>query len=310
MKTVLITGATGFCGWHLIQRLRKEGDVRIVGFSLDTNHIVASLCDEYIQADICDFNAVQTIVQRSKPDIVFHLAGIPQGDTISIYHINFTGSMYLLESLRLLQPDARILLVGSAAEYGPVEPSDSPITEDHPCNPVGPYGVSKYAMTLSGLDFARCYGMEVAIARPFNIIGPGISPALLVGAILSRAKQAIEAGGDLVVKVGNVHTQRDFIAVEDAVEAYLQIINGEHWGEVFNVCSGRAYAISSIITQLLANAAQPLRWEVDPALVRETDTKVSYGSFKKIEKTYGFKPVMTLEDSLRAAWHFAIDGKR
>jgi GDP-4-dehydro-6-deoxy-D-mannose reductase len=309
MPTALITGASGFCGCHLARRLRQNKDMYIIGFGFDGISMPHPCFDEYIQGDIGNAETIYALVKQTNPDLVFHLAGINHGDNIALFRTNFMGSITLLESLRILQPSARILLIGSAAEYGHMDASQLPISEDCPCKPATPYGISKYAMTSAALGFARGYGMKISIARPFNIIGPGIPSTLLVGALLSRAKKAFESGGDLVIKVGNVTTERDFIAVEDAVEAYVRIIQGDHWGEIFNVCSGRSCSVSSVITQLLSNAPQPIRWETDPALLREEDTPVSYGSLAKMEALFGFRPAMQLADSLKAAWHYAINGQ-
>ena len=162
------------------------------------------------------------LLRRVRPDLVFHLAGIQQGEAKDIYRTNVMGAVHLLEAVRQECHSSRVLLVGSAAEYGLVGKNELPVTESTPCKPQGPYGLSKYASTLAGLDWSRQFGMKVVIARPFNIIGAGISPNLFAGALLARAREALATQGDPMVKVGNMESQRDFIAVEDVVEAYMR----------------------------------------------------------------------------------------
>ena len=126
-----------------------------------------------------------------------------------------------------------------------------PLAEDHECRPVGPYGLSKHAMTLAALDHARADGTKVIVARPFNLVGAGMPTNLVAGAIAQRTRQAL-ARGESTITVGNANTQRDFIAVEDAVEAYVKLLQSGAWGEVFNICSGQATSIESIIQTLLS----------------------------------------------------------
>lgn len=309
MITALITGACGFCARHLAHRLHKEGNIHVLGMDLykepPSDRV---LLDEYMQADLCNKEQVAGLIKRTKPDLAFNLAGLTNATAENVYQTNMLGVVYLLESLRLYAPEARILLVGSAAEYGKVSESYLPVTEDTPCKPFGAYGISKHAMTLVGLDYAGRYRMKVVIARPFNIVGPGISPELLVGALLNRAKNTLSKDKEPIVKVGNLDTERDFIAVDDVVEAYLKIVKGEHWGEVFNICSGRHYSVRSVIDVLLSQSPRKVKVEVDPELVRPLDVKISYGSWEKATRAFGFKPTISLEESLRAAWRYEMEG--
>ena len=210
--------------------------------------------------------------------------------------------MSLLEAVRQECPLVRVLLVGSAAEYGFVGKEGFPVTESTPCRPLGPYGMSKYAATLAGINWFRQFGMKVVIARPSNIIGAGLSPNLFAGALLARAKEALATQGDPVVKVGNLESQRDFIAVEDVVEAYMLMLEGDYWGEVFNICSGRPLKISTLAEMLLAHSSRPIRLEVDLALVRGDEVNVVYGDGEKARRLLGFQPQISIEESTSRIW--------
>jgi GDP-4-dehydro-6-deoxy-D-mannose reductase len=118
-----------------------------------------------------------------------------------------------------------------------------------------------------------------------------------------------DTAGDPVVRIGNLDTQRDFVAVEDAVEAYLRLIRCDCWGEVFNVCSGQPRSIRSLVEQLLGFSKRPVRLLVDPALVRPADVPVAYGSWEKAHRAAGFAPATRLEDALRSAWNHAMEAK-
>ena len=239
MQKVLITGVGGFCASHLVTRLRKTESVFICGTDISKVKPVNVPLDSYRQVDITDPGQVIELVQQFQPDWIFHLAGlVGNANVADIYHVNVSGTINLLDAYCRFAPEASMLLVGSAAEYGPVTSDLLPVTEEQACNPMGTYGISKYAVTMAGLDFAHRYNKKIVIARPFNIIGAGISSNLVLGAVLERIKQALANPGAPVIKIGNVASARDFIAVEDVVEAYVQLIKGDYWGEIFNICSG------------------------------------------------------------------------
>lgn len=300
--TALVTGACGFCGQHLGDRLAAEEGVRSVGLDRSAPAATPVGFKECVVGDLEDGRFVEEVIRRVQPRWVFHLAGLVRGADPEIYRANVLGAINLLEAIRTQAPDARVLLVGSAAEYGAVSAADLPIREEYRGRPEGAYGLSKYCGTLAGLDYARRYGLRVVVARPFNIIGAGVPPGLIVGAIIQRALTALRGPEPRVVKVGNLDTQRDFVAVEDVVDAYWRLLQGGAWGEVFNISSGEPHTIRSVVEVLLEHAGGGLRLEVDPALMRPSDVPVAYGSNRKIAATIGFKPQRTLADALRAAW--------
>jgi GDP-4-dehydro-6-deoxy-D-mannose reductase len=309
MKNVLITGVNGFCGRHLVKRLLSEGVDQIYGTDIASgpgNHIGLAA---YFQVDISDEAQTSQLLRTIRPDSIFHLAGINQGSLHKIYAVNVLGSIHLLESIRLFSPHTSLLIVGSAAEYGNVPISAMPITEIQICKPVGHYGISKYAATLAGLDYAHTYGLKVNVVRPFNIIGAGVPTSLVIGAILERIKSILATGTqNPEILVGNLDTQRDFIAINDVVDAYINIIQTECWGEIFNVCSGEARSIRSILAKLLLNSEKPIGLKVVPELIRSSDVLISYGSFEKAQKTFGFKPKISLDTALKEAWDYAMGG--
>ncbi len=308
MRVGLITGCNGFCGTHLARRLRAEGGIRILGAGRSPAPSGTENLDDYIRADVCDQDQVANLVHKAKPDFVFHLAGLADGAAADIYRTNLLSVLYFLDSLPCHATNARILLVGSAAEYGHVPPENLPATENCPCQPTDHYAVSKHAMTLAALKYAKHFRIKVVVARPFNIIGAGIPPHLLVGAVLSRAKQVLLNGGESVIKIGDLDSERDFVAVEDVAEAYLRMVLGSYWGEVFNLCSGRPSTVRSVVSLLLSHSKRPMRLETDPYLLRSSEPKIIYGSWEKANRAFGYKPAVSLEDSLRAAWMHEIRG--
>ena len=298
---VLVTGARGFTARHLIRRLRLDKNVSLVGS--DTVDVSAASLglDSYSAADLTDARQVLSLVQRSQPDWIFNLAGLVRGGTPDIYRVNLLSAVNLLEAVKAEAPSAAVLLVGSAAEYG-IWPADHmPLSEEHECRPVGAYGLSKHAMTMAALDYARNAGAKVVVARPFNLIGAGMPTNLVAGAISQRAKAAL-ANGDSTISVGNADAQRDFIGIEDAVDAYVKLLQRERWGEVFNVCSGEPCSIRHVIETLLSFAPRPIRVVEDESLKRVNDAPVVVGNGSKVARVCGFTPRVSLQQALRAAW--------
>ncbi len=287
MAVALVTGATGFCGRHLVERLRQDSNFEILGTGRSQTPPTWLTADEYKTVDLLHPKAAENLLADTRPDLILHLAGVADGADSEIYALNYAATLKVLESARLLRKSPRILLVGSAAEYGEVGPEELPISEEQPCRPLGVYGLSKLAATLAGLHYHARFGLKIVVVRPFNLIGPAIPPTLLMGAILQRAKQALLSGGPPIVKAGNLDAERDFISVTDAVDIYVKLLMGEHWGQVFNVCGGFPVAVHSLVSSLLSHSPSSLQLEIDPAMGRASSIQVSYGSPKKREEAIG-----------------------
>jgi len=307
LLTALITGANGFCAKWLIERLACEGGITIIGLDLQPDHDPKTPIDDYFRVDVSDYDVLSDVVRHARPDLAFNLAGLTFGHPASIYRTNVLGCVNLLEAVKEHAPEAKVLTVGSAAEYGLVAAENMPITEEQPCRPFGAYGLSKYSATLIAMDYARREKMRVAVVRLFNIVGAGVPPALVVGALIQRAKKALE-NGETSITVGNLDTQRDFVAVEDVVEGYFRLMQSENWGEVFNICSGAPISVRSIAEMLLANSPTPINLVVDQDLVRPSDVPIVYGSWEKANRAFGFRPSTDIEDALKFAWEFAEIG--
>ena len=301
MTTTLITGVRGFCGQHLARHLSTETGVRLVGIGRGANASSGLRLDEYLTVDMSREDQVVHAIERIRPDHVFHLAGLVRAAPAELYRVNLLGVIHLMESVRKFAPEASVLVVGSAAEYGKVDSADLPIDEAQLCRPFGAYALSKHAMTSAALDYAQTHSMKVVVVRPFNIIGAGVPDSLVVGAILQRIKQGTD--GEPIVRIGNLDTQRDFVAVEDVVRAYSQLLGTDSWGQVFNICCGQPRSIRWVAERLISFSPHSLRLESDSSLKRPTDVPVVYGSCQKLHRLLDFRPSTDLDRTLQAAWH-------
>jgi len=307
MKRILITGANGFCARHLIRRLAAAGDSEVHGTDIQTTSAPPSGLKSYRPLDLSSRSQVGGLLQRLRPDDIFHLAGRQRGTPRELYRVNFMGGVYLLEAVKRFAPHARVLMVGSAAEYGHVPRLSMPVAESFPCRPLGAYGISKFAATSMARDYALNHGVKAITARPFNIIGPGLSEDLMLGAVLGRIRRAVATGKEpLRIAVGRLDTERDFIAVDDVVDAYIAMLDTPSWGDVFNICSGVPRTVRSVLEALVSHSERPIQLEVDPVLVRPADVPCMFGSFEKAHSEFGFEPRCPLDAAIEATWLAAM----
>lgn len=289
---ILVTGAGGFTGRALLTRLPGT----VFGIDRITPADTAAF-SEFFEADLADASKLRSILKKTQPNAIINLAGLLKGNAVELFQANTQNTVQLLEAAAAAAPNASVLLIGSAAEYGFAPQMDGvPFPETYPCDPRGPYGISKYAMTLIAQDFVRRASLKINIARTFNLIGPNIPPSLLLGALIQRVREALKTNAQTIV-VGNVEAERDFIDVRDAVDAYLSILSSGASGEVFNVCTGRPTRIQALVESALACAPRKIGYTVDPALLRADDPKCVIGDASKMRRL-GWEPAITVEQSL------------
>lgn len=300
--TVLVTGATGFVATHVIRAVRKAFDGPVVGAARRAEGGGQSAFDAFHSLDLADVEASRRLISHVKPRVVIHLAGCISGTPEELRTANVETARVLLDGLRGQGCDARVVLVGSAAEYGSVPISAQPVNETYVGSPAGAYGVSKLAMTRLALDSAQTYGQWVAIARPFNIIGPRTPTGLVAGALVSRLRAALASSDTRTVAIGRTSAIRDFVAVEDVARGLVQTAVAGQRGEIYNFCSGRGHAISELVRLLLAIAGEEISVEQDPSLLRSVDVDQMVGNNEKARRQLDWHPTIDFEDSVRAAW--------
>lgn len=295
MKSVLVTGVNGFCGRYLVPTLRDRG-VRVLGVGRADGPAVTM--DGYFKGDLFEPDFVQNLIQQSQPNVVINLAGRYQGteDELHTAHLQLPNT--ILKAVANVSKRVRVILIGSAAEYGP---SDclSPLTESSLCAPVTHYGKSKLAMTEAALSSIERLGLSVVVVRPFNILGVGLSSQLFVSAILSRLQRAMNEGPNPTIQVGNLHVRRDFIDVDDVVEAYTRLALDNETSGLYNCCSGEAVQLTDILELIREITGVDFKTEVDPALVRAGESSCIFGSYKLLTAETGWSPKIPLELSIR-----------
>ncbi|MFC2108297.1 NAD-dependent epimerase/dehydratase family protein [Candidatus Bipolaricaulota bacterium] len=295
---VLVTGASGFAGRYMCSFLGIQPErPRVYGID-----IVAPIhpdCEWFRTVDVTDGKAVMEVVRNTSPDCIVHLVGVfGGGDAQETYRVNVLSMTALMEAVREHTPQAVVVAAGSAAEYGLVPEVRMPIAESTACQPVSPYGLSKLLATEAALYYFRTHGVQVAIARPFQLIGKGVTPKLAPGAFALQLAEAL-AGERQVVRVGNLDSRRDFIDVHDFTEAVWALCRHPAPGEVFNVCSGNGVQIGVLLEMMIEESGACVSCETDPSrLIGTVDASVVVGDYHKIEAHCGWRPRRDLRQSI------------
>jgi len=303
---VLITGAGGFAGGHLVDFLLTMPDCRVIATVLNPpgqNPRLDGHPVEQHRLDLRDAKAVRQVIEDTRPDLIFHLAALADvgqsfKDPWHTLANNIQAQVNLLEACHHAAPEAHILVVSSAEIYGSGKKTGEPLDETTPFMPTNPYSVSKVAQDMLALQYHLSYDMHIVRTRPFNHMGPGQGGGFVAADFASQIA-AIEAGQrEPVMFVGNLTAERDFTDVRDVVRAYYLMLAQGKSGEVYNVCSGKGYSIQYLLDTLLSYSAVDIAVRQDPARMRPSDVPRRVGDASKLHTDTGWAPSIPFEQSL------------
>lgn len=298
MKKVLVTGANGFVGQHLVKELSDNG-VTVVGVGGQTGAAEKSpFVSEYMVLDLNDPVAVRKINFKDIDGVV-HLAALATvggsfDNPMAYITTNIGLETNLFEAALAQNAKSKFLIISSGTLYDPKAPL--PMTETSETIPSSPYAVSKIGQE----DMARYYGLrgfDCIIARPFNHIGPGQNPGLLVPDIAQQIVEC-EKGKRSEISVGNLDSKRDYTDVRDIVRAYRLLLEKGQSGQTYNICSGKPVSGHDVVSGLLAAADCKAPLKEDPDKMRPSDTPVNYGDSSKLAVATGWQPEIPLEQTL------------
>lgn len=240
-----------------------------------------------------DLNLVKNLIADIGPTHILNTVGIANGGLDEMIHYNVELPRAIFEGVDEAGVEPRIVLIGSAAEYG--IPLSEIISEDHPLDPVSDYGESKKRQTELAM-IQRESGADVVVARIFNILGKGLGSHLVFGSFVKQILAMGAEGG--VLEVGNLETMRDFLHVQDAVDALdlLLTSKGEHG--VYNLASGRAEKIRDLLDFLILESGKGIRVQIDESRLRKGDVKSIAGSHQRLTNETGWKPRRSVRTAL------------
>lgn len=294
---ILITGDSGFVGQHALAAWPHASGLMAWGMARNGQEV--SILDK---ATLC------AALEDCKPDAVLHLAAqsfVPESfaNPAHTLEVNLMGTLRLLEALKATGFQGRMLQVGTADAYGLVPTTEMPIQESRLLQPRNPYAVSKAAAEALCYQWSQTEKFEVLMARPFNHIGEGQAAHF---AVSSFAKQLAEMSLGFrapVLSVGNLEASRDFTDVHDVLRAYALLLEKGHSGEVYNICSGQAHSLQSVVDRLLKLSGVEVQIEIDRDKLRPAEQTQVWGSYEKINKHTGWRPEISIDTSLHNVYH-------
>lgn len=301
MRKALITGSEGFVGGYLKKELSDNG-YDVYGADVVVSE-EAEKSGKVFKIDMLDYESTFSIIDKIKPDIIIHLAGqanvaaswkIPQ----KTMQINVIAAINLMEAVRNVNSDIRIVLVGSSDQYGKLLEKGVDVKESMETHPETPYAVSKKAQEEMAGIYVRAYKMNVCMTRSFNHGGAGQKKGFMIPDFASGIVD-VERGNQDVVRVGNLESKRDFTHVKDVVRAYRLIAEKGKTGTVYNVGSGTAVSAASILDKLVSMADCEIKVVQDPSRLRPSDTPVICCNHDLLTEDTGWTPLYSVDDIVK-----------
>jgi len=299
MNRVLVTGANGFVGSHLVKELH-EHNVEVVGIGgAHGSGERSQYIDEYMQLDLMNPAEVSRIDLRPIESII-HLAGLAVAGASFDDPLNYIATNIGIETnlfeLALKQgAQPRFLTISTGALYDPKAPL--PLTEKSAVVPSSPYAVSKLGQEQMA-QYYQMRGFDCIVARPFNHIGPGQNLGFIVPDLIKQVVDC-ERSKTTEVLVGNLDAKRDYTDVRDIVRAYRLLLEHGKSGEIYNICSGHAVSGHEILELITTETHSTPQVRTDPSRMRPSDIPVLYGAHTKITADTGWQPTIPLEDTIR-----------
>jgi len=308
MRRVLVTGVTGFAGSHLVDYMLTRNDCEIFGIQRWRSPLdnVLHFMDRItlVECDLRDASSTRDTLERIRPDWIFHLAAqsfVPTSWSAPTESLttNILGQLNVFEAVRRIGLQCRIQLACSSEEYGMVHEDELPIRETNPLRPLSPYAVSKVAQDLLGYQYWMSWKVDVVRTRGFNHEGPRRGPVFVASDFAKQIADIEKGLRPPVLHVGNLEAKRDFTDVRDMVRGYWLALEKCEPGEVYNLCSGRAYSIREVLDLLLGMTKTRIEVRQDRLRLRPSDVPVLLGDRTRFTRATGWEPVIPFEQTLR-----------
>lgn len=302
MKALIIGGA-GFVGNYLLAHLKNDLGYTVAVTKLEHEAMTEQAHKEY-NLNILDIEAVKEVLNDWQPDYIFHLAAQSSvalswknpGLTVDV---NVKGSLNVLDAVRTLGINPRILLIGSGEEYGHIREGETPINEENSLRPGNLYAATKACQNMIGRIYADAYKLDIMMVRAFNHIGPKQAPMFVVADFCNQVADIEKGLKEPVIYTGNLSAKRDFTDVRDVVRAYGLLMQHGQSGETYNIGSGNAVAIQAILDEILTLATVKIEAKVDPAKLRPVDVPIIEADISKVKMCCGWEPQIPVSQTLK-----------
>ncbi len=300
-KVALITGSSGFVGKHLSTYLQSQ-NLKVYG--IERNFPFGGF--DAFECDILDVSRLKEVLKEIKPDYIFHLAAQSSvesswKDPVGTFRINVEGTDNLINCVEELKLNSIILIASSGEVYGTAK--SYPFTEQTIPEPNSPYSKSKLAQEEIALEHFKKNGTKIIISRSFPHNGPNQSENFACSSFAKQIVQ-IEKGEMDNIIVGNLDASRDYTDVRDIVKAYYLAVQKCKSGEIYNICSGKAYTIKEILDNLINLSTKKIITKSDKKKLRPSDIPLLLGDNKKFCTITNWKPYFTLNQTLKDTLDF------
>jgi len=309
---ILITGINGFVGSHLAERCLKLPDTEVIG-TIRYNHTGQELKNiEHIKdqvtlehGDLTDYNFVFDVINRHKPDFIFHLAAqsfVKESFASPRMTLNNNINMQLnvLEAVRMLKlTDTVVHVACSSEEYGLVKPEECPISEKNALIPLSPYAVSKITQDFMAQNYYLTYGVKTIITRAFNHEGPRRGRDFVLSSFAEQIVKIENGLQEPIIKVGNLDSQRDFTHIDDMIRAYLLAVVECDYGTPYNIGTGETITIKEALNYMISKSTvKDIKIVQDKERMRPSDVVLLKCDATKFKKKTGWKPLKTTQNIL------------
>ncbi|MDQ1255555.1 MAG: NAD-dependent epimerase/dehydratase family protein [Candidatus Hydrogenedentes bacterium] len=316
MKRILITGAAGFIGSHLAERLLDRGDT-VVGMdcfndyydpAIKRANVARALGHErysLFEDDICNAGRVFELFTLARPEVVVHLAaraGVrPSLVDPNLYHrVNVIGSQHILDACRSAAGLSHLVFASSSSVYGGC--TEVPFTEDNPVHrPISPYAATKRMNELQAHVYSHVYGLNVTMLRFFTVYGPRQRPDMAISSFTKR----IDAGQP-VPMFGDGTTQRDYTYIDDIIDGVVKAVDTPFRYEIFNLGESRTTSLTELIDLVAKHVGKPAR--IEPQPLQPGDVTITYADIRHARELLGYDPKYDMDEGIRryVEWYRAI----
>ena len=306
-KRILITGITGSGGSYLAEHiLKKKNKIKIFGLYRSKGYLSYLKKKHkkkinFFNVDLKKYNNLKSIINNIKPDLIFHLASNADvresfDKPIELTNNNNLITSNLLEVIRALKLKPLIIICSTSEVYGSVEKKDMPINENQPTNPINPYAVSKLFQDFIAQVYIKSFNFKIIITRMFSYTNPRRDNLFQT----SFAKQIslIEKGKLGTLKHGNLQSVRNFIDIDDAMEAYWLAAKKGKIGEIYNIGGEKIISVKSFLNELIKLSKTKINKVPDKKLFRPLDINLQVCDSRKFKKDTGWKPKVNFKVSI------------
>lgn len=309
-KKILITGFSGFVSRHFLAYLQEnDKETEVCGVDIHPPAFdylsYPNVKVEFHTVNLLETDAVRALLERFRPDYIIHLASFSSvayswKHPIECFQNNTNIFLNIIAVVQELHLKCRVLSVGSSEEYGNVKETDLPLCEDSGLLPCSPYAVARVAQEMLSRVYADSYGVDIIMTRSFNHIGPWQDTRFVVPGFISKILKVRKSGAKHgTIETGDLSIVRDFVDVRDVVRAYYDLLLYGKAGELYNICSGTGCRLSDIVDRIARMLEVEIDTEVNPEFVRLNDNRIIVGSYDKINRDIGWKPMISMDITLK-----------